>query len=64
MKDLEFIKKFSKITIKGACDEAGVNRSTLLNGCASADKEREVRDVLEKKFFNLYMEKREVNIDG
>lgn len=44
MNDLEFIKRFSKITIKSACEQAGVNSpSNLFADRVAKDKVRMVK---------------------
>lgn len=51
--DLEFIKRFSKITIKKACERANVNRGNLLNGNTSKENEHKVRVEIEKMIDEL-----------
>ena len=46
--DMEFIKKFSKITIKKACQNAGVNCSNLHNGFTSEENVKKVKEEIEK----------------
>lgn len=44
MNDLEFIKRFSKITVKGACEMAGVNSpSNLFADRVAKDKVHQVK---------------------
>ena len=45
MDDLEYIKKFSKITIKDVCEKANVDKSNVFNGKASKKKINKVRQV-------------------
>lgn len=52
---LDYIKKFSKISITMACEKAGVNRSNLLNGTASKEKTMKVKQVLESELAKLYL---------
>lgn len=54
---LDYIKKFSKISITMACEKAGVNRSNLLNGKASKEKTMKVKKVLESELAKLYLMK-------
>jgi hypothetical protein len=56
MKDLDYIKKFSKITVKDACKENGVNSSNLYAGRCSDDKVHLVRQCIEAKIAKLTIE--------
>lgn len=51
--DIQFIKKFSNITIKKACEKAGVNRSNLTNGYTSDENISKVKKELEKMLKEL-----------
>lgn len=53
MTDLEFIKKFSKITIKDICNELKVNSGNLYNGKASKKNELKVALCIIKKVYRL-----------
>lgn len=55
MKDIEYIKRFSKITIKGACDKLNINRGNLLNGKTTKENEKKVREELENQIAHLYI---------
>ena len=44
MQDLEYIKKFSKITISKICRKNKINRSNLYNGKSTRRNERLVRE--------------------
>lgn len=55
MDDLEFIKKFSKVSVKKACKIAKVNRENLYNGKVKADKVKKVKRVLESEIAKLYI---------
>ena len=48
-KELKFIKKISKITIKKACENANINNSNLLNNRCKKEKEKEVVNFLLKE---------------
>lgn len=52
---LDYIKKFSKISITMACEKAGVDRANLLNGKASKDKTMKVKQILESEVAKLYL---------
>ena len=51
--DMDFIKKFSKITIKKACDSAGVNSSNLHNGITTDENIKKVKNEIEKMIKEL-----------
>lgn len=53
MKDLDFIRKFSKITVKDACKENHVNSSNLWSGRLSDEKVHLVRMYIEAKIAKL-----------
>lgn len=54
MNDLEFIKRFSKITIKNACEKAGIaSSSNFWAGRVAPDKIARVKDILILEFLNL-----------
>lgn len=55
MKDIEYIKRFAKITIKGACDKLNINRGNLLNGKTTEENEKKVREELENQIAHLYI---------
>ena len=54
--DLEFINRFSKITIKRACDHFGFNQSNITHGKSTKESTKKVRKYLEKEVANLYIE--------
>lgn len=53
--DLEYIKKFSQITIIKACKLARVNKSNIWTGKASKKKIKKVRKILESEVAKLYI---------
>lgn len=55
MDDLEYIKKFSKITIKDVCNKSKVNRSNVLNGKASKKTINKVKKQIESEVAKLYI---------
>ena len=55
MEDLEYIKRFGKITIKGACDKLKINRGNLLNGNSTKANEQKVRAEIENQIARLYI---------
>ena len=54
-KQLKFIKEFSKISITGICKKVNVNRSNLLNGTAGDDREKIVKEEIERELAKLYL---------
>lgn len=63
MTDLEFIKKFSKITIKDICNELKVNSGNLYNGKASKKNELKVALDIIKKVYRLIDEYNVEDVD-
>lgn len=63
MTDLEFIKKFSKITIKDICNELKVNSGNLYNGKASKKNELKVALYIIKKVYRLIDEYNMEDVD-
>lgn len=55
MNDLDYIKKFAKITISGACLKTNVNRVNLLRNKTTAENERKVREEIENQIARLYL---------
>lgn len=47
--DIEYIKRFSKITISGVCRELNIDRSNVLSGKAKEEIIKKVRMLLEEK---------------
>lgn len=61
MDDLEYIKKFSKITIKNVCEKSNVDKSNVFNGKASKKKINKVRKQIESEVAKLYIIRDEDN---
>lgn len=55
MKDIDFIKNFSKIKISHICDSKKINRGNLLSGKSTAENERYVRECIEDRLAHLYL---------
>lgn len=53
--DLEYIKKFSQITINEACKKVKVDPSNVWSGKASKKKIKQVKKVLESEVAKLYI---------
>lgn len=51
--DLDFIKEFSKINISTICKELKVDRANLLNGRASEEKTKLVKEEILKRLESL-----------
>lgn len=54
--DLEYINKFSKITIALACRHFGYNQSNLRSGKCGKVAERNVRKFIENEMSKIYLE--------
>lgn len=52
--DLEFIKNFSKITIKDICKKAKVNKANLYTNRASKENINKVKRLIESEIAKLY----------
>ena len=61
MKDLEFIKKFSKITVSGACKKTKVDRAGLLKNRLKDEKTKAVREEIENQIARLYIKEENNN---
>lgn len=61
MKDLEFIKKFSKITVSGACKKTKVDRAGLLMNRLKDEKAKAVREEIEDQIARLYIKEENNN---
>lgn len=57
MKDLDYIKKFSKITIKDVCKKAKVDRSNLMSGKVKEEKVKLVKEIIQEEIAKLYIRK-------
>ena len=53
--DLEYIKKFSSISVTDVCKKLGVDRSNLLNARTTQKKMKLVRKGLESEIAKLYL---------
>ena len=54
--DVIYINKFSKITIKSACDYFGLNQSNICNGKSTEENTKKVRKYLENELAKIYKE--------
>ena len=55
MDDLEYIKKFSKISIKKMCEKSNANRGNVLTGRASKKTINKVKRQIESEVAKLYI---------
>jgi hypothetical protein len=55
LKDLEYIKKFSKISISGICEKNKINRANLLNNKSTNKNAKIVREEIESEIAKLYI---------
>lgn len=55
MEDLEFIKKFSKISISGICEKKKINRANLLTNRTTKKNAKIVREEIESEVAKLYI---------
>lgn len=56
MSDLDYIKKFSKITVKKICINNDIDPSNLWAGRVSKEKIKLVRKAIESAIGNIYKE--------
>jgi len=59
MSDLDYIKRFSKITITKVCNDNHVDRSNLLAGRVKDKKVKMIRKAIEMEIGNIYKEEYE-----
>ena len=55
MEDLEYIKKFSKITMKSICEKAKVDKANVFSGKASKKNINKVKRQIESEVAKLYL---------
>lgn len=53
--DLEYIKKFTKISVNKVCKELGYNTANILKGKATSERVHNVRRLIEEKQAKLYL---------
>ena len=61
MNDLDFIKKFSKISIKKVCEKNNINRANLLNNKTTKKNIKTVREEIESEVAKLYIKSGDKN---
>lgn len=52
--NLAYIKKFNKITISSICKELNINRQNVMNGTASTENIKKVREAIQEKLNELH----------
>ena len=62
MKDIDYIKKFSKITITGICRKLNVNRANLLTERTTKENTKKVREEIESEIAKLYLKEENENV--
>lgn len=55
MNDYEFVKAFSKITIKKIAEKLKISRCNVASGRINAEKMHEVRRLIESEIAKLYI---------
>ena len=55
MDNLEYIKKFSKISISGICRKLKIDRSNLMNNKTTKNNIKNVREEIESEIAKLYV---------
>ena len=61
LKDLEYIKKFSTISISGICETNKINRANLLNNKSTQKNAKIVREEIESEIAKLYIKENREN---
>lgn len=62
MEDLEYIKKFSKISISKICEKNKIDRANLLNNKTTKKNIKTVREDIESEIAKLYIKENENHI--
>ena len=63
MDDLEYIKKFSKITIKGICEKTKIDRANLLRNRSKKENAKKVREEIESEIAQLYIKEENNDVE-
>lgn len=58
MDDINFIKRFSKITISGICRKYNIDRTNLMNNRTKLENFKIIREEIESEYAKLYIKKR------
>lgn len=62
MDDINFIKKFSKITISGICRKYNIDRTNLMNNRTKLENFKIIREEIESEYAKLYIKKDDKNV--
>lgn len=62
MDDINFIKKFSKITISGICRKYNIDRTNLMNNRTKLENFKIIREEIESEYAKLYIKKEDKNV--
>lgn len=57
MDDINFIKRFSKITISGICRKYNIDRTNLMNNRTKLENFKIIREEIESEYAKLYIKK-------
>lgn len=58
MDSREFVKKFSKITVKKACEKLGILQTNVSNGRTSDENFDRIKEEIESEFAKLYVKEK------
>ena len=61
MENLEYLKKFSKITINKICKDKKIDRSNLMSGRSKKENAKIVREEIESEIAKLYIKENKEN---
>lgn len=59
MNDKQFIKGFIDIKVTPICKDLGITPSNIVEGRASKEKTKQVKEEIEKRFHMLYLQMEE-----
>lgn len=59
MTDIEFIKRFSKMSVNSYCKKHNINKSNFWHGTAKKEYYRQIRVEIMNDFFDILLERME-----
>ena len=62
MDDLDYIKRFAKITISGICRKTKIDRASLMTNRLKKEKAKRVREEIENEIAKLYIKAENENV--
>lgn len=62
MDDINFIKRFSKITISGICRKYNIDRTNLMNNRTKLENFKIIREEIESEYAKLYIKEDKKNV--